>query len=74
MLIPGWPALGCCAETGCRRGKVATGPRGEEWAGKVGQSELVQAAWGRKEKRGNGGPAGPNPVRKIKMAQGQFWV
>jgi hypothetical protein len=33
----------------CRQGKVATGPRGEEWAGKGGRSELEQAA------RGGGG-------------------
>jgi hypothetical protein len=35
-------------EMGCRRGKVATGPRGEEWARKAGRSELEQAAQGEK--------------------------
>jgi hypothetical protein len=48
---------------------VATAPRGEEWGEKVGQSELEQAA--RREKkieREMVGRAGPNPVRKIKMA------
>jgi hypothetical protein len=43
----------------CRQGKVATGPRGEEWAGKGGRSELEQAA------RGGGGK---------KVGQGGGWT
>jgi hypothetical protein len=46
---------------------------------KSGPGKQARVNWsrprrGEKGREGNGGPTGPNPARKIKMAQGQFWV
>jgi hypothetical protein len=54
--------------------------------GRLGKEAMVsrpctgeELGWGRlhggeKGRDGNGGLARPNQVRKVKMAQGQFWV
>jgi hypothetical protein len=59
---PGW-GLGHTGPLG------HTGGRVREENG-VDRSRLRGAEKGRE---GNGGPAGPNQVREIKMARGQFW-